>query len=245
VAQTARSAPRVVRLSRVLERLADELASGREGPAYSLLADGGGLIAQGRRHWVFDYQRLLLVDGTANSEILSQFVPKLQVRPEIRVQRNARVIQVSNATFYRGSLVRRVPGPNGNGRIEALPRLFEVGDFIEQTARTGKTLVVTNKPVRCALSREDARTSLPISVPYAGPISLISATSGGPTSSQSTRSSSFWGGRAAGNGDLVRHQGANPPGSPRLPRPLQLPNGYAALSDAEREYKAGQRLRSP
>jgi hypothetical protein len=49
VAQAAKSAPRLVRLSRVLERLAEELASGRPGPAYSLLANGDGLIAQGRR----------------------------------------------------------------------------------------------------------------------------------------------------------------------------------------------------
>jgi hypothetical protein len=63
LAQAAKSAPRLVRLSRVLERLADELASGRPGPAYSLLDDGHGLIAQGRRPWVFDDQRLLLLDG--------------------------------------------------------------------------------------------------------------------------------------------------------------------------------------
>jgi hypothetical protein len=54
VAQAAHSARRLVRLSRVLERLADEVACGRAGPAYSLLADGNGLIAQGRRPWVFD-----------------------------------------------------------------------------------------------------------------------------------------------------------------------------------------------
>jgi hypothetical protein len=47
VSQAAQSAPRLVRLSRVLERLAEELACGREGPAYSLLADGNGLINQG------------------------------------------------------------------------------------------------------------------------------------------------------------------------------------------------------
>jgi|SRR6516164_317563 len=75
--------------------------------AYSLVADGGGLIAQGRRPWPFDRRRLLVLDGTANTEILGQFVPSLGTVPEIRVRRNARVIQVSNMTFYRGSLNRR------------------------------------------------------------------------------------------------------------------------------------------
>ena len=100
VARAAHSAPRLVRLSRVLERLADELACGRPGPAYSLLADRDGLIAQGRAPWVFDNQRLLLLDGTANPDILRQFVPHLEDLPEIRVQRKARVIQVKDLRFF-------------------------------------------------------------------------------------------------------------------------------------------------
>jgi hypothetical protein len=49
VEKAVMSAAPLVRLSRVLERLADELASERQGPAYSLLGDGDRLIAQGRR----------------------------------------------------------------------------------------------------------------------------------------------------------------------------------------------------
>jgi hypothetical protein len=94
LAHAANSATRLVRISRILELLADELALGRPGPAYSLLRDADGLIAQGRRTWGFDDQRLLLLDGTANPEIMRQFVPQLQDVPEIRVQRNARIIQV-------------------------------------------------------------------------------------------------------------------------------------------------------
>jgi hypothetical protein len=119
VTQAAHSATRLIRLSRVLERLADELASGRPGPAYSLLADGNGLIAQGRRPWVFDDQRPLLLDGTANPEILRQFVPHLQDLPEIRVQRKARVIQVRDLTFFRHSLVERAPAGEGRGEVAA------------------------------------------------------------------------------------------------------------------------------
>jgi hypothetical protein len=157
-----------VRVSRVLERLADELASGRPGPAYSLLADGEGLIAQGRRAWVFDDQRLLLLDGTANPEILRQFVPHLEEVPEIRVQRNARVIQVSNSTFYKGRLLRRASGLNGERRLEPAARLLEVGDFIEKIARKRRTLVVTNKPVRLALTGEDANGSAADQCPIPG-----------------------------------------------------------------------------
>jgi hypothetical protein len=50
---------------------------------------------------------LLVLDRTANPEILKEFVPSLATVPEIRVQRNVRVIQVSNVTFYRGSLIKR------------------------------------------------------------------------------------------------------------------------------------------
>ena len=42
VEKAVMSAAPLVRLSRVLARLADELASGRQGPAYSLLGDGDG-----------------------------------------------------------------------------------------------------------------------------------------------------------------------------------------------------------
>jgi hypothetical protein len=44
VAQAARSAPRLVLLSRVFEQLAEELASGRSGPAYQLKRRSGLLL---------------------------------------------------------------------------------------------------------------------------------------------------------------------------------------------------------
>jgi hypothetical protein len=162
------SAQSLIRVSRILERLADELASTRTGPAYSLLADGEGLIAQGRRPWPFHQRRLLVLDGTANPEILKEFVPSLATVPEIRVQRNARVIQVSNATFYRGSLIKRISTAEGRRKPEPTARLLEVGEFIARTASGAKTLVVTNKPVRCALTGEDEHAALQISAKYRG-----------------------------------------------------------------------------
>jgi hypothetical protein len=148
-----------------LQRLADELASGRAGPAYSLLREGDELIAQGRRPWVFDKQRLLLLDGTANSEILGRFVPQLQDLPEIRAHRNAEVFQVQDLTFHRHSLVE------GEKSTAWRPtaRLMAVARFIGQVARQeGRTLVVTNKRVRCALTGENADGKLPVSGQHAG-----------------------------------------------------------------------------
>ena len=168
VALAAHSAPRLVRLSRVFQRLADELASGRLGQAYSLLVDGDGLIAQGRRPWVFENQRLLLLDGTANPEILRQFVPQLQDVPEIRTHRNAHVIQVRDLTFYRHSLVERAPAGDGGERWRPTARLAAVAQFIERVAREGQTLVVTNKRVRCALTGENPSGRLPVSGQYVG-----------------------------------------------------------------------------
>ena len=158
----------LVRLSRVLERLADELACERQGPAYSLLTDGDRLIAQGRRPWVFDNQRLLLLDGTANPDILRQFVPQLEDLSEIRVQRNARVIQVKDRTFFRGSLIEQVPTGGDEAEWRPKARLTEVARFIERMAQEGRTLVVTNKRVRCALTGENSSGKLPVSGQYAG-----------------------------------------------------------------------------
>src|ERR1700719_4232106 len=84
------------------------------------------------------------------------------------VERNARVAQVSNATFYKGVLIKRASGPDGEATSEPTARLLEVGEFIERTAREAKTLVVTNKPVRRALTGEDERGSLSSSAQYRG-----------------------------------------------------------------------------
>ena len=152
----------LIRISRVLERLADEMASGREGQAYSLIAAGGErLIAQGRRLWPFQ-GRLLVLDGTASPEILRAFIPGLVMSDEIRVERNARVIQVSDRTFWKGSLFNSSKA-EGDDRLASPDLWKEIRGFIETVASDAKTLVVTNKPIRCELTGEDRKTSLPIS----------------------------------------------------------------------------------
>jgi hypothetical protein len=167
-ASVARAAP-LIRLSRVLDRLADELASGREGLAYSLIAVGGDrLIARGRRGWPFE-ARLLVLDGTANPEILKAFVPEVQVSEEIRVERNARVVQVTDRTFYKGSLLKPDTAEAEDDKRHYDPeRLEEICSFIRRIASGAKTLVVTNKPVRCALTGEDCSATLPISGKFGG-----------------------------------------------------------------------------
>jgi hypothetical protein len=238
VEKAVKSAAPLVRLSRVLERLADELASGRQGAAYSLVVNGDRLIGQGRRPWPFDHRRRLLVlDGTANSEILTQFVPSLVTVPEIRVQRNARIIQVSNATFYRGSLIKGASTRAGGRKREPTARLLEVGDFIARTALGEKTLVVTNKPVRCALTGEDEHGPLPISGKYRGAdiahfgnirgsndfkeheIAIILGRDEPTVEAAEQRAMAIWFG----------HEGADPAHSSRLQRALQLPDPDAAL----------------
>src|SRR5262249_46860572 len=67
-----------------------------------------------------------------------------------------------------GSLIKRATASDGTRKPEPKARLLEVAAFIEKTARNGKTLVVMNKPVRCALTGEDAHGSLPISAPFRG-----------------------------------------------------------------------------
>lgn len=164
----AATAQPLVRLSRVLERLADELVSQREGRAYSLIAsEGGYLISQGRRRWAFEEQRLLLLDGTADPEILKAFVPNLEVADEIRVKRNARVIQVIDRTFYKGSLLQSANAEAGESYFDP-KRRDEIRSFIDGIASEAKTLVVTNKPVRCKLTGEDCHAALPISGKFGG-----------------------------------------------------------------------------
>jgi hypothetical protein len=155
----------LVRLARVLERLADELASRREGQAYSLIAAGGDhLIAQGRRRWPFQ-GRLLVLDGTASPEILRAFIPGLAMSEEIRVERNAFVVQVTDRTFYRGSLLKSAEAGEEANRYDP-ERWKEVCGFIEGIAQGSRTLVVTNKRVRCQLTGEDTDAALPISAKF-------------------------------------------------------------------------------
>jgi hypothetical protein len=102
------AAPRHRRSAQGKRWRARRTTPGRRG---SIRAPGAGLfsfhrsrrlIARGCRPWPFNGRRLLALDGTANAEILGQFVPSLATRPEIQVQRNARVIRLSQRDLLPG-----------------------------------------------------------------------------------------------------------------------------------------------
>src|SRR5262249_29325401 len=86
----------------------------------------------------------------------------------IQAHRNAHVIQVRDRTFFRGSLVAKAPAGEDGERWRPTARLVAEAQFITEVARKGRTLVVTNKRVRCALTGENANGRLPISGQYAG-----------------------------------------------------------------------------
>jgi hypothetical protein len=74
---------------------------------------------------------------------------------------------VRNFTFFRHSLVERPPPGEDGAKWRPTARLTAVAGFIAGVAREGRTLVVTNKRVRCALTGEKAGVKLPISGQYA------------------------------------------------------------------------------
>ena len=212
---------------------------------------GSGLIAQGRRPWIFDDQRLrLLTDGTANPEILRQFVPQFEDLPEIRVQRNARVIQVRDLTFFRHSLVERAPAGEEGARWRPTARLAAVARFM-RVAKEGRTLVVTNKRVRCALTGESLGVRLLASARYAGADIAHFGNIRGTNEFEDHdfviilgREADRQGCRTPGHGDLVRHEGTDPLRSRR-------PEGAGAISlspapphYARRQPAAGEGPRS-
>jgi len=71
-------------------------------------------------------------------------------------------------TFYRHSLVERAPAGEDAAGWRPKARLVTVADFIARMAKEGRTLVVTNKRVRCALTGENGNGRLPVSGQYAG-----------------------------------------------------------------------------
>jgi len=135
--------------------------------------------------------------------------------PEIRVQRNARVIQVSNMT---GQSDQAHLEPGGEAQTGAdCPAIGEIGELIARTALTGKTLVVTNKPVRCALTGENGHSTLPISARYRGADVAHFGNIRGSNEFENHETVIILGrdepmvqdAKQRGNGDLVRHEGAD------------------------------------
>ena len=76
-------------------------------------------------------------------------------------------MQVTDRTFFKGSLLKPVNAEDDKRRYDP-DRWKEICSFIRRIASGAKTLVVTNKPVRCALTGEDCSATLPISGKFGG-----------------------------------------------------------------------------
>jgi hypothetical protein len=143
-------------LAIVFERLAAEMKTGRGGHSKTLMWEGEQLITQERKKlWDTADQRIELLDGTADPQLLRFLFPELEAPPPIRVKRNLFTVQVRDRTFSRHSLLVADDAP----RLRA-----EIMQFLERLAASGrKVLVVTYKAVRVLLTGEDP-ASLPLSV---------------------------------------------------------------------------------
>jgi hypothetical protein len=150
-------------LAPVIARLADEMASERGGAAYSLAALSANSLRV-RWRWRLDYapdQPILITDGTANVEILRQFIPDL-VEERLAVRRNAQVVQVSDRTFSKHWLLN-------SGGLEQVARFIAAkATQYPRGPGGGGLLVVTNKAIRIRLTGERAEGTLPISTPALG-----------------------------------------------------------------------------
>jgi hypothetical protein len=142
----------------VIARLADELASGRGGLAYSLiLVSQDRVRAQWRQR--LDYsadQPILITDGTANVEILRQWMPDL-VEERLRVRCNANVVQVGDLTFSKDWLLNR-------GGLQEVERFIAAKAAQYPRGPTGGgLLVVTSKEIRFRITGENPDGTAPIS----------------------------------------------------------------------------------
>jgi len=150
-------------LAPVISRLADEMASGRGGAAYSLiLVSQDRVRAQSRKP--LDYsadQPILITDGTANVEILRQWMPDL-VEERLSVRRNASVVQVTDLTFSKDWLLNR-------GGLHQVERFIAAkAAQYPRGPNGGGLLVVTNKEIRFRITGEQSEGTAPRSAPALG-----------------------------------------------------------------------------
>jgi hypothetical protein len=151
------SKPRTPKLSRPLECLAAEVASGRQGECYSIRRDpqtGGFLVRARKATWNMSRQKVIVLDGTANVEELRLFIPRIK-EVQIEVPRNSAFVQAQNATFSKHTTVT---GSKKSGFIPTR-QLAEAWEFSGLFARSippdpqGKPRVgvITTKTSRRAL----------------------------------------------------------------------------------------------
>jgi hypothetical protein len=140
------------RWGKPLSRLADELATGRSGNAHSLECNfentGAEISVRGRCATPMPKIPGLILDATAEPELLKPFFPNLVVKPDIQVERNAYVTQISNYTFSKYALF-------DDKRCNEFRE--EIRSYVQEVATNnpgGKTLVVSIQKLRRELTGE-------------------------------------------------------------------------------------------
>ena len=138
----------------VIERIAKEIESGRSGDSYTthLKQTNNGansfVLSRARMQWPCPENRSLIIDGTAEPLILRQILPGLSVIGDINVQRKATVTQIKDRSFYKGSLISNSDGGPLPKKTELLKQAWQE---ICEIAKSGETLLVTNKKVHAVL----------------------------------------------------------------------------------------------
>jgi hypothetical protein len=162
VLKAAAAANQFVRTSVLLDRIADELAAGCTGAARSLRLNANGRVeARGRKQlWDMRQQKWLLLDGTGKREDLSQFISDLE---EIRidVERNAYFIKIRDAVFAKNACLKGIKGKDGKTGYVPKPLLERAYHCIDFFAARYRTVIITTKDMRCAMTGEDPGSKLP------------------------------------------------------------------------------------
>jgi hypothetical protein len=150
-----------VRASIILDRLAAEMEAGCIHSGSLRLNAAGKVEARGLKPIrELLSRKLLILDGTANHAELSKIIPGLdEVRMD--VERNAYFIKVRDHVFSKSACLKKVEGKDGKTRYEPTPLLSRAYRFIDFFVGHGqKTLIVTTRAMRCAMTGEDLKGKL-------------------------------------------------------------------------------------
>jgi hypothetical protein len=147
-----------VRASIILDRIAVEMEAGCTHSSSLWLNAAGKVETRGLKPIrELLNRKLLILDGTANHAELSKIIPGLE-ETRMDVERNAYFIKIRDAVFSKSACLRW----DGNKRrYVTKPFLQRAYRFIDFFVGHGwKTLVVTPRDMRCAMTGEDPSGAL-------------------------------------------------------------------------------------